>query len=434
MKKVKIEKTLCFLAILCLVFCDCGSKKITQQEFGNIAGEVYAIGTGSPIPDVLVSCNGAADTTDSTGSYSLLSMPVGTRAVTASKEGYELWKRFVEVRKGSNTLDIYMNLAVSAGREIVFFSRRNGSTQLFAMGSDGSNQQGITPSGLFLAPSGREPLWSPDKQRVAFTGFLGIGGNRFILLINPDGANLDTLMREDAKYAWLGDWSGDGKGIVYSGYPGFWYPPQPSEIFIINSDGTADRELIGGEGPRFCGNDEVIYTKEGNIYTINTDGTGEEQLTDSEISGHKGCDFYIPVASPDGSKIAFGVVLPFDVVHYALGMMNSDGSEDTLLLLEFGRHELKEIEFSPDGQRVLFLPRDVDNREIYVINVDGSGLDSLTGGIACGVGGASWSPDGNWIAFTSNREGNKDIYKVSVDGKTMIQLTDDVADDFRPDW
>ena len=143
----------------------------------------------------------------------------------------------------------------------------------------------------------------------------------------------------------------------------------------------------------------------------------------------------MPVGSSNGEKIAFGVHLGIRSPHYALGIMNSDGFGDTLLAYELsGPHGITEIEFSPDGQKILFIPDNGDNSEILVINTDGSGLDSLTGGIACSDGGAAWSLDGNWIIFTSKRDGDKNIYKISIDGNTLVRLTDDPADDFSADW
>ena len=427
MKKAKIVKTLCILPILCLILCNCGSKKVTQQELGNIAGEVYAIGTGLPIPDVLVSCSGISDTTDSTGSYSLLGIPVGIRSVTALKEGYDLWEAFIEVQKGNNTLDIYMNTATLTAKGIVFYSQRTGSTQLFVMDSDGSQQDQITNLSSPVPYRERAPLWSPDKERIAFITYLTTSSQE-IMLINSDGTGLDTLVSEASKLARLGDWSTDGREIVYQIRDAM--PYTDYEIFIINSDGINSLKLADGQQPRFCVLNKVVYVQRSIICTINTDGTGMENLTAPHISGSK----YMPVASPDGTKIAFGVDFLWDTSHYALGIMNSDGSEDTILVLEFGRRGINEIGFSPDGQKILYLTSEFDDSEIFVINVDGTGLDSLTGGIACWDGGACWSPDGNWIAFTSSKRGNKDIYKVSVDGKILVQLTDDLADDFSPDW
>jgi len=260
-------------------------------------------------------------------------------------------------------------------------------------------------------------------------------------LINPDGTGLDTLMHVPLWLTLLGDWSKDGNQIVYGAQYPLYMPPPLYDIYLINSDGTGIEKLIGADGlPRFCRDDRVLYRAlkggftSGNIFAINTDGSGEEQLTDTAITGVS--YYYMPVASPDGRKIAFGIELLWECVHYALGLMNSDGTGDTLLTWSCGPyHGISDIEFSPDGQKILFLADNVNNSEVYVINVDGSGLTALTGDIACDRRGARWSPDGNWIVFTSNIKGNMDIYKVSADGaKTLTQLTSDPADDFCPDW
>jgi WD40 repeat protein len=319
---------------------------------------------------------------------------------------------------------------------IVFYSNRTDSTEVFVMDENGSNQQRISLGGLLIGPAGRGPLWSPDKEEIAFTCFLGVGGVQAIMLINPDGSGLDTLVMCDyPKNAYLGDWSPNGNQIVYRTEEVI--PPAiHSKIFVINRDGAGNIELDYGLEAGFCGNNRLVYSFfEDSIFIINTHGTGKKQLADSVISGFEDVSYYLPVGSPNGEKIACGVVLPMFGPHYALGIMNSDGSGDTLLAWESGPDGITEIEFSPNGQKILFLANNGDNSEIFVINTDGTGLDSLTGGIACADGGASWSPDGDWIVFTSKITGNKDIYKVSTDGSnTFVRLTDDPADDFNPDW
>lgn len=325
---------------------------------------------------------------------------------------------------------------------IVFYSNRTDSTEVFVMDEDGLNQQRITPSGLDILPVGRAPLWRPlrpgeplHRRRIAFTCFLGGGGPPgAIILINSDGTELDTLCVYPT-YPILRDLSPSGNHILYQAADD---GQVPKAVFIINSNGTGAVKLDDGYDCRFCGNNKVVYTNEGDIFIINTDGTGKKQLTDSLIGGFPlQVSYYMPIGSPNGEKIAFGVNIPLDP-NYALGIMNSDGSRETLLVSGGYTPEwITEIEFSPNGQRILFLT-DVNGSlsgEIYVINTDGTGLDSLTGGIACADGGASWSPDGDWIVFTSNINGNKNIYKVRTDGsRTFVQLTDDPANDFNPDW
>ncbi len=436
-----MKRILCLLGIVFLVVSISCSKKSTSQRFGNITGNVYAASTGMPISGALVFCSAVSDTTDASGAYSLQNVPVGLRTLAASKPGYRLYSTPTQVKEGANSIDVYMNLDVATMGPIAFLSDRIGSTQLFVMDSDGSNQRQLTNSSLLeWWEAARSPLWSPYKQRIAFIAKLD-ANTPTILLINPDGTGLDTLVHMPLWFALLGDWSKDENQIVCAAQYPLHEPPPLYDIYLINSDGTGMERLIGADGlPRFCGYDRVLYSARkggftaGNIFAINTDGTGEEQLTDTAIAGVS--YYYMPVASPDGSKIAFGVELIIDCLHYALGVMNSDGTGDTLLGGCSGPYNgISDIEFSPDGQKIVFLANNGDNSEVYVINVDGSGLTALTGDIACDRRGARWSPDGNWIVFTSNINGNMDIYKVSADdAKTLVQLTFDPADDFNPDW
>jgi TolB protein len=90
---------------------------------------------------------------------------------------------------------------------------------------------------------------------------------------------------------------------------------------------------------------------------------------------------------------------------------------------------------SPDLGQILFHSDRSGSFDLYLINVDGTGLQQLTDAPRDDVGGV-WSPDGSQIAFASNREGeqNYEIYVIDADGGNERRLTDNPAKDWGPSW
>ncbi len=89
--------------------------------------------------------------------------------------------------------------------------------------------------------------------------------------------------------------------------------------------------------------------------------------------------------------------------------------------------------WSPDGRRIAFGSDRDGNREIYVMNADGSGVIRLTDNDAIDSGPA-WSPDGRRIAFSSTRDGSFEVYVMNADGSGVTRLTDNDAFDWHPAW
>jgi len=107
--------------------------------------------------------------------------------------------------------------------------------------------------------------------------------------------------------------------------------------------------------------------------------------------------------------------------------------------------------FSPDGRKILFASSHSDpnittterkarelaaqgghrryqwdfdpHMEIYVVNIDGTGLTRLTNSSGYDAEG-SFSADGRQIVFTSSRDGDPDIYTMDADGSHVRQITD----------
>ena len=90
--------------------------------------------------------------------------------------------------------------------------------------------------------------------------------------------------------------------------------------------------------------------------------------------------------------------------------------------------------WSPDGTRLAFESFRDGNREVYVMNVDGSNVRRLTTDPALDFDPA-WSPDGGRIAFASNRDDdNYEIYVMNADGTAQTRLTNDPVVEYNPAW
>ncbi|MCI0494320.1 DUF5050 domain-containing protein [candidate division KSB1 bacterium] len=83
--------------------------------------------------------------------------------------------------------------------------------------------------------------------------------------------------------------------------------------------------------------------------------------------------------------------------------------------------------------KIAFYSGRYGNREICLINIDGTGFQRLTNNTAhdeC----PSFSPDGKKIAFVSNRDGNYEIYLMNPDGSDQQRLTHSSEDELHTDW
>ena len=72
--------------------------------------------------------------------------------------------------------------------------------------------------------------------------------------------------------------------------------------------------------------------------------------------------------------------------------------------------------------------------EIYVMRVDGTELRQLTDNQGIEDRDPQWSNDGRKIAFVTDRDGNREIYVMNPDGTGQTNLTRSRADDRAPSW
>ena len=79
-------------------------------------------------------------------------------------------------------------------------------------------------------------------------------------------------------------------------------------------------------------------------------------------------------------------------------------------------------QWSPDGERLVFSSQVGGNRDIYIINADGSKSARLTWEPSKEEE-PSWSRDGRWIYFRSDRTGIGQIWKMPPEGGSAVRVT-----------
>ena len=233
------------------------------------------------------------------------------------------------------------------------------------------------------------PAWSPDGDRIAFTGRHDESLGE-IYVINANGTGLTRLTNEGSAWHDNAAWAPDGDRIA----------------FASDRDGNA------------------------NIYIMNADGTVLDQFR-----RNNGADDH-PTWSPDGTRIAFesngddiGSGGGYDIV---VLQRREDGGVNVQWLTTHAARD-RAPEWSPDGTRIAFVSDRDGNHEIYAIETDGSGLTQLTNHAARDEH-PTWSPDGTRIAFNSYRDGNHEIYVMNADGTGLTQMTHNDSADFGPAW
>ena len=111
--------------------------------------------------------------------------------------------------------------------------------------------------------------------------------------------------------------------------------------------------------------------------------------------------------------------------HMELYVINLDGTGLKRLTESPGYDA--EGSYSADGKQIVFTSSRDGDPDLYIMQADGTGIRQLTD-VPGYDGGPFFSPDGNWVIFRSDRQ-KKDmlqLYAISADGKTEVQLTDNL--------
>ncbi len=383
--------------------------------------------------------------------FSNLAADADARECTQGGDGWCPTDIYVIDADGSNLTRLTTDLAGEFqpawspdGTQIAFARQvrpGDGLTGIFVMKADGTDVREIASTGQ---GSNFAPSWSPDGSQVVFSSIRAESWN--IYLVNEDGSAEHSLITQQA-YVNDAVWSPDGRMIAFVGEGGLVGGGGDTALYVMNPDGTDIAKLADQPGNGVAGdiawqplpapmsvdasphkNGQISYTlfrsSGEDIYAIMPDGSAQTQLT-----GQEGLD-QDSSWSPDGSQIAFSSFRPpVEGSPPGVYLMNSDGTEQHRLVANgFGPS------WSPNGSRVAFSRDEAGNVDIYVVNVDGSGLTRLTDDPSRDVS-PTWSPDGAHLAFVEDvaGSGRDALFVMNADGSDLHAiLNDHVVGD--PHW
>jgi len=278
-----------------------------------------------------------------------------------------------QINLTNNPNDDQLAVVSPALDKVAFVSDRDGNSNVYVMGIDGTGQEPLTGD-----PADDAPIaWSPDGLELLFIS--DRNGNYDLFKLDAVSVAL-TPLTDSGLDETAASWSPDGTRIT----------------FVTERDGNTE------------------------IYVMNADGSVETNLTRHEASDD------IPFYSPSGTKIAF---ISDRAGDFDLYTMNSDGS-NVFKLSGDGEDQVGWFSWSPDGSRIAYDSLVDGDYEIYVINANGTDLRKLTDNEGFFDKYASWSADGSALIFVSDRDGDADIYWLDINGGEAVNITNGDTDDW----
>lgn len=359
------------------------------------------------------------------------------------------------------------------GRVAFSWRSQDGSAQhiyVKRIGSDAPER--LTSSG----GSDSDPSWSPDGRRIAF---LRESEQHEVALwaMTTEGGDERQVRVLARPNRFPPAWTPDGSGLVVADSSETGRPPSLVRVSLR----TGEMLRITTAQPTGNGDWHAVYSPDGQrlayernmgslvasslyVARVNREGLpiGEPRPVDIHISDTLGLAWSadgrsliapsrsgllrLPVA---GGRAAFLPILDaaqvavsrkLDRLVYSQVVTDTDvfriggpgHSEGPERLIASTRMD-GAADYSPDGQRIVFVSERSGMSQIWVADREGKNARQVTGLPGGTAGTPRWSPDGRWIAFDAIEEGRARVLIVP-DGGMARRITAGPWNDVRPSW
>ena len=237
--------------------------------------------------------------------------------------------------------------------------------------------------------------WSPDGRRIVYLRSAIESGKTIqtIELAGADGGDERQIARiENYKLGCL-RWSPDGRTIAgpyQNGVSGL-----PASIFLVGVDGTNPRTISAPHEGFF-------------ISSVTWSGTSTELIYSQSLGVQPNL---VGRARLIRQNVTTGAAEQVLLIPYDSSGMDILGPGRLVIDATSPRMSLQEVRLKSDGHTM---------EGQWITRGDSNDWQP------------AYSPDGEWVIFTSNRSGNLDLWEISPKTGLIRRITEDPADDWDP--
>jgi TolB protein len=277
--------------------------------------------------------------------------------------------RLMAHRLADELVNRYTGESGIARTKIAFISELGKSRELYVMDYDGYAPRQLTADGFLTLM----PRWSADRRFLYYTSYredrtrqeihrLEVATGRRQVVVSDGGLNMTPAVSPDGgRLAFASSRTGN------------------TEIFVLDQSTNTTQQLTvhtsGDLSPSWSPTgQDLAFTSDRSgrpqVYIMSADGSNVRRLT------YEGDYNAAPAWSPKGNWIAH--VCRTETRQFKLCLTSPDGQKHRQLTTG---HSIDDSpSWAPDGRHLVFSSVADGKSHLYMINVDGSGLERLTSG------------------------------------------------------